>query len=122
MRALCTGRFRWCRWCRIPGRSFRGRIRTPPAGKVDRGGQLPERKRTMGKRRWLWLLALILIVGGATLLWPNRDDQEGYALPVRYEQDGESADLPQDLKLMWETWRLGKTGDPSHGPDPHAST
>jgi hypothetical protein len=37
--------------------------------------------------------------------------------------DGEkSADLPSDLKLMWETRRLGGTPDASHGTNPRSST
>ena len=37
--------------------------------------------------------------------------------------DGEkSADLPGDLRRMWETERLGGTLDPTHGPNPRSST
>src|SRR5262249_24618833 len=33
-----------------------------------------------------------------------------------------SVDLPEDLKLMWETQQLRGTPDPSHGPNPRSST
>ena len=76
----------------------------------------------MLRRRWYWVLLPLFALAVGIWLW--------HAVVVHWIEpgpgqvgDGEkSEDLPADLKLMWETQRLGGTPDPTHGPNPRAST
>lgn len=86
----------------------------------------------MRKRRWLWAaLALLVAAVAAVALWPGRrpdieqaprDLSQGGQHPGGYDQAAQSSDLAGDLKLMWETQPLRGTPDPTHGPNPRAST
>ena len=74
----------------------------------------------MRKRRWL-LVLLVALTGGILL---------GRGFFVHWIEphpgqvgDGEkSSDLATDIRLMWETQKLGGTPDPTHGPHPRSST
>lgn len=79
----------------------------------------------MKKSHWLWMLCSILIVTGLVSLWfyVNRSDDLAAPYTNQFGEDFEkSNDLEGDLKLMWQTERLGGTPDPTHGPNPRAST
>jgi hypothetical protein len=76
----------------------------------------------MRTQRWLWLVLSLLVVGCG--IWFGRSFFFQWIEPHPRDVDpGEkSSDLPADLKLMWETRRLGGTLDPTHGPNPRCST
>jgi hypothetical protein len=79
----------------------------------------------MKKRRLLWVLCAIAIVAVVVSLWFYLNRSDDYAAPYtnQFGDDLEkSKDLQSDLKLMWETQPLGGTPDPTHGPNPRAST
>jgi hypothetical protein len=76
----------------------------------------------MRKRQWLFLLIAILILGGGLWLWRTVGVHWVEPHPGQYGAGEKSSDLPGDVKLMWETWRLGGTPDPTHGPNPRSST
>ena len=76
----------------------------------------------MRRRRWLWFILALFVLGGGAWLW--------YVIVLDWIEphpwqvgDGEkSADLARDIKLMWQTRRLGGAPDPTHGPKPRSST
>jgi len=82
----------------------------------------------MRKCRYLWLIfALLAVMAIITALWPRRPGEGPLAgwvepHPGRYDHGARSTDLAADLKLMWETQPLKGAPDPSHGPNPRAST
>lgn len=72
------------------------------------------------RRRWVVaLLALLALVGvgvwAVIAWWPE-------PRPGEYPQGKRSINLAADLKRMWETEPMRGTTDPSHGPNPRAST
>jgi hypothetical protein len=76
--------------------------------------------------RGKWAIPCILFalcsLQGATLErmiagYSDRGDDDDFGDPT-----STSVDLQRDLRLMWETQRLGGTPDPSHGPNPRSST
>jgi hypothetical protein len=70
----------------------------------------------------MWLPVLALSLMGGVLFW--RGDVVHWIEPHPGQVgDGEkSSDLTGDLRLMWETQKLGGTPDPTHGSNPRAST
>jgi hypothetical protein len=73
-------------------------------------------------RKQIALVALTVLLAAtiAYWLWPSeRFPEEDISGD---DEQGLSADLPADLKLMWQTQPLGGTPDPSHGPNPRGST
>ncbi len=42
--------------------------------------------------------------------------------PGDYDDKARSKNLDADIALMWETYSMGATGDPTHGKNPRAST
>ena len=76
----------------------------------------------MTKRRWLWIVIAVAVVAGVTL-WRYRGNDFRTPYTSQFSNGLEkSADLKKDSKLMWETQPLRGTPDPSHGPNPRAST
>ena len=75
----------------------------------------------MRERRWLLLMIAVLAIGGLWL-WRAVGVHWVEPHPGRYGDGEKSSDLPADLKLMWETRRLGGTPDPTHGTNPRSST
>lgn len=76
----------------------------------------------MLNRRWLRVVVAVLLLGGGFFLWRAFGVRWIEPHPGQYDNHKASPDLPRDLKLMWETQRLGGTPDPTHGPNPQAST
>ncbi|HKA08584.1 MAG TPA: hypothetical protein VKD71_15100 [Gemmataceae bacterium] len=79
----------------------------------------------MRKLRWICVLfasAAVSIAVVALLLPRTYRTPWLEPHPGEYDQSAQSADVSRDLKLMWETQPLRGTPDPSHGPNPHAST
>jgi hypothetical protein len=76
----------------------------------------------MRTRGWPWLMLGLLVA--CCGFWFGRPIFLQWVEPRPGDVDpGEkSADLPGDLKLMWETHRLGGTPDPTNGPNPRCST
>ena len=67
----------------------------------------------MSKHRRTWLLlAALLFVGG--VLACARVARLGHqSMPQYLDKDGRSADLPSDLRLMWETGPMEGAADPA---------
>src|SRR5438309_2182313 len=76
----------------------------------------------MRRRRWLYVMLTLLALGGGIWFWRAVIVHWIEPRPGRDGIDKKSADLPRDLKLMWETQRLGGTPDPTDGPNPRSST
>jgi len=77
----------------------------------------------MRKRRWFWLLGVPVFALAVLLWWHFRQPKEQSSYTGQFSDVLEkSTDVPRDLKLMWETQPLQGTPDPTHGPNPHAST
>ena len=74
----------------------------------------------MGTRRRIWLLLAVILAGGV-LAWQVVGRLGHQPLPQLMDEDGQSADLPSDLKLMWETGPMEWVADPAHRTD-RAST
>ena len=87
---------------------------------MSRGVRL--RRRVLRKRRWLWVLLALLGLGGGLWLWHAVVVHWIEPRPGQVDDGEKSADLADDLKLMWETQRLGGTPHPTHGPNPRSST
>ncbi len=72
-------------------------------------------------RTWFrCLFVLTLIAAIAALYWWIGPSFEPH--PGSYDERAKSTDLSRDIELMWETRTLESSGDPTHGPDPRAST
>ncbi len=76
----------------------------------------------MRKRRWRWLLLAVVALAGGVLFWRGFVVHWIEPHPGQVGDGERSSDLPGDLRLMWETQKLGGTPDPTHGPNPRAST
>jgi hypothetical protein len=76
----------------------------------------------MRKQRSLLLLIAILVLGGGLSLWRAVGVHWVEPHPGHYGDGEKSSDLPGDIKLLWETQRLGGTPDPTHAPNPRCST
>ena len=76
------------------------------------------------RRRRLWLVAVagVFLVAILVALWARRPHRHGGEYTLEWDEQGPSADLDADLKLMWQTEPLRGTPDPSHGKNPRAST
>jgi hypothetical protein len=64
----------------------------------------------------------VLILCGGVWLWRAVGVHWVEPHPGQYSSEEKSSDLSGDIKLMWETRRLGGTPDPTHGPNPRSST
>ena len=76
----------------------------------------------MRKRHWRWLLVLVVALTGGVLLWRGFVVNWIEPHPGHVGDGDKSSDLAADIRLMWETQKLGGTPDPTHGPNPRAST
>jgi hypothetical protein len=76
----------------------------------------------VSKRHRLSLLVAVLALGGGALLWWAVNGLWSGPHSGRYDVNEKSTDIQRDLKLMWETQRLGGAPDPTHPPNPRAST
>jgi hypothetical protein len=74
------------------------------------------------KRRWLLLILALLTIGCGVWLWQVVIVHWLEPHPGQVGDSDKSTNLRGDLKLMWETRRLGGKRDPSHGPSPRCST
>jgi len=61
---------------------------------------------------------VVLLIGGYLLYVSG----VGVPHPGDYNPAAKSLNLGRDINLMWQTKRLRSSGDPTHGPNPHAST
>jgi hypothetical protein len=75
----------------------------------------------MTSQRAIWVVPAV-VLAGAVALWAFGPRLRVNTLPAHFPADGQSQNLPADLKLMWETEPLSGTPDPTHGPNPRAST
>jgi hypothetical protein len=66
----------------------------------------------MSKRYRIWLLLAALLVGGVWA-WRAVGRLGHQPLPQHLDEDGRCADLPSDLKLMWETGPMEWVADPA---------
>jgi hypothetical protein len=69
-----------------------------------------------------WVILALLALGGGVWLWCTVVVHWIEPDPGQVDEGERSADLSADLKVMWETQRLGGTSDPTHGPNPRYST
>jgi hypothetical protein len=76
----------------------------------------------MRRRRWLWLILALLLLGGGAWLWRAIVVDLIEPHPGQVGEGERSADLASDIKLMWQTRRLGGARDLTHGPNPRSST
>jgi hypothetical protein len=76
----------------------------------------------MRKRRWLLLLIAVLVLCGGLWLWQAVGVHWIEPHPGQVGDGEKSSDLAADLRLMWETRKLGGMPDPTHGPNPRSST
>jgi hypothetical protein len=76
----------------------------------------------MRRRRWLFAVLALLALAGGVWLWRVAVVHWIEPHPGQVGDGEKTADLPSDLKLIWETQRLGGTPDPSHGTNPRSST
>jgi hypothetical protein len=76
----------------------------------------------MRKRRWVLLLVAALALGGGLWLWRAVGVHWIEPHPGMVDDGERSSDAAGDIRLMWETQKLGGTPDPSHGPNPRSST
>src|SRR5262245_3209813 len=75
------------------------------------------------RKRWrVLLLIAVLVLGGGLWLWRAVGVHWVEPLPGRVGAREKSSDVAGDIRLMWETKRLGGTHDPSHGLNPRSST
>ena len=83
--------------------------------------------KTMARHRWTSAILALLVLGSgisfwravvSPWIWPHAEESDFDPYP----DSNKAVDLPSDLKLMWETQRLGGTPDPTHGPNPRSST
>lgn len=73
-------------------------------------------------RRWQCVLLLTAVLAGGLWLWRVGGDYWTEPDPARVDASEKSSDVAGDIRLMWETKKLGGTPDPSHGPNPRSST
>jgi hypothetical protein len=73
-----------------------------------------------GRRRWLWLLLVAVLLAGGLAAWRAVDRFGPTPFPLHHAEDGTTADLSADLKLMWETQPL--KGDARPNPKGSADT
>lgn len=76
----------------------------------------------MRKRRWVFPLIVVLALGVGLWLWRAFGVHWIEPHPGQVADGEKSADLAADLRLMWETQKLGGTPDPTHGPNRRSST
>lgn len=76
----------------------------------------------MSRRRGLRVVLVAVAVAGLVSMLTAPPRLFNRLLPLYHAEDGVSENLPGDLRVMWETEPLGGTPDPSHGPNPRAST
>src|SRR5258708_5236317 len=76
----------------------------------------------MRKRRWVLLLIAVLVLGSGLWLWRAVGVHWVEPHPFQVGAGEKSSDVVGDIRLMWETKRLGGTHDPTHGPNPRSST
>lgn len=76
----------------------------------------------MRKRRWLLVLIALLVLGSGLLLWRTVGVYWVEPHPGQVGDSEKSSDVAGDIRLMWETKRLGGSHDPTHGPNPRSST
>jgi len=74
------------------------------------------------KRLWRWLLVVAVVLTGGVLLWRGVIVHWIEPHPGEVGDGERSADVAADIRLMWETQKLGGTPDPTHGPNPRSST
>jgi hypothetical protein len=76
----------------------------------------------MRTHHWVLLLVVLFAVGGGIWFWQAVAVHWVEPHPGLVDADEQSSNLERDIRLMWETTRLGGTPDPSHGKNPRAST
>lgn len=76
----------------------------------------------MQMRRWRWLFIALIVLVGAVLIWREFVVHWIEPLPSQVDEGEKSSNLASDLRLMWETQKLGGTPDPTHRPNRRAST
>jgi hypothetical protein len=67
-------------------------------------------------------LSVVLALGGGLWLWRTFGVHWVEPHPGEVGDGEKSSDLAADLRLMWETQRLGGSPDPTHGPNQRSST
>jgi hypothetical protein len=74
-------------------------------------------------RKWCVLLLIaVLVLGGGLWLWRTVGVHWVEPDPGQVDADEKSSDVAGDIRLMWETRKLGGTPDRTHGPNPRSST
>ena len=76
----------------------------------------------MRKWRWVLLVIAVLVLGGGLWLWRVVGVHWIEPHPGQVGDGEKSSNLAGDLRLMWETRKLGGTPDPTHGPNLRSST
>jgi hypothetical protein len=76
----------------------------------------------MRKRRWIVLLVALLVLGGGLWWWRAVGVHWVEPHPGKVGAGEKTSDVSGDIRLMWETKRLGGTPDPTHGRNPRSST
>jgi hypothetical protein len=76
----------------------------------------------MSRRRWFRLVLGVAVVAAGYGVWRAIDRFGPRPFPLYRGEDGTSADLAADLKLMWETQPLRGDAGPHAGPNPRASS
>jgi len=76
----------------------------------------------MRRSRWFWTIPVLLTLVGGVWFWHAFVVHWIEPNPGQVDEGEKATDLASDLKLMWETQRLGGTPDATHGPNPRSST